>query len=283
MDRRNFLKRTGLTLAASFAGGVAGLPNINAKTKETAASAAGAPFPIYDLHSHRSNVQTAVQMVEKAKANGIEMFGILENVAEYAIKNDDDLMKFYNDVKHLPCYVGLQPMETGWSKNLSPELIDLFDYVVMDPQTVRNSNKYGDTAEVWEHDCYIVDEDEFMDINVKHYIEVLENPEPLNIFGWPLYLPPCIAPDYFRLWTRERMEMIIESARKRNIVMEINDLAHTPHAEFILMAKKAGLKFSFGSDTRDHRTFRLDYCKQIASLCGLTRDDFYIPVKKERR
>ena len=283
MDRRNFLKRTGLTLAASLAGGVAGLPHIEAKTKETAASAVGAPFPIYDLHTHRSNVQTAVQMVEKAKTNGIEMFGILENVAEYAIKNDDDLLKFYNDVKDLPCYVGLQPMETGWSQNLSPELIDLFDYVVMDPQTVRNSNKYGDTAEVWEHDCYIVDEDEFMELNVKHYIEVLENPEPLNIFGWPLYLPPCIAPDYYRLWTKERMEMIIESARKRNIVMEINDLAHTPHAEFILMAKKAGLKFSFGSDTRDHRTFRLDYCKQIASLCGLTRDDFYIPVKKERR
>ena len=283
MDRRNFLKRTGLTLAASFAGGVAGLPHIEARAKETAVSAVGAPFPIYDLHSHRSNVQTAQQMVEKAKANGIEMFGILENVAEYAIKNDDDLLKFYNDVKDLPCYVGLQPMETGWSKNLSPELIDLFDYVVMDPQTVRNSNKYGDTAEVWEHDCYIVDEDEFMELNVKHYIEVLENPEPLNIFGWPLYLPPCIAPDYFRLWTKERMEMIIESARKRNIVMEINDLAHTPHAEFILMCKKAGLKFSFGSDTRDHRTFRLDYCKQVASLCGLTRDDFYIPVKKERR
>ena len=283
MDRRNFLKRTGLTLAASFAGGVAGLPHIEARAKETAVSAVGAPFPIYDLHSHRSNVQTAQQMVEKAKANGIEMFGILENVAEYAIKNDDDLLKFYNDVKDLPCYVGLQPMETGWSKNLSPELIDLFDYVVMDPQTVRNSNKYGDTAEVWEHDCYIVDEDEFMELNVKHYIEVLENPEPLNIFGWPLYLPPCIAPDYFRLWTKERMEMIIESARKRNIVMEINDLAHTPHAEFILMCKKAGLKFSFGSDTRDHRTFRLASCKQVASLCGLTRDDFYIPVKKERR
>lgn len=52
--------------------------------------------------------------------------------------------------------------------------------------------------------------------------------------------------------------------------------------DYVLMAKQAGVKFTFGSDTRDHRTFRLDYCKQIASLCGLTEADFYIPVRKAR-
>jgi len=79
------------------------------------------------------------------------------------------------------------------------------------------------------------------------------------------------------------MEIIIEAARKRGVAFEINDLARTPHAEFILMAKKAGCKFTFGSDTRDHRTFRLDYSKQIANLCGLTRDDFFMPVRKESK
>ena len=76
--------------------------------------------------------------------------------------------------------------------------------------------------------------------------------------------------------------MVIEAVRQRGIAIEINDLARTPHAEFILKAKQAGVKFTFGSDTRDHRTFRLDYCKQIASLCGLTEADFYIPVRKAR-
>lgn len=282
MDKRTFLKRTGMMLAAGVTTGLAGLPKTKAATTDVPTPAGTAPFPVYDLHTHRSRSQTAVQMVEKARANGIELFGILENVAPYAITNDEQLAEFYDEVKNLPCYVGLQPMETGWSKNLSPELIGKFDYVLMDPQTVRDSNAYGDTAEVWEHDCYIVDEDEFMDINVKHYLEVIDNPEPLNIFGWPLFLPPSIARDYYRLWTRERQEMIIEAVRKRGLALEINDLAHTPHAEFILMAKKAGLKFTFGSDTRDHRTFRLDYCKQVADLCGLTRDDFYIPERKPR-
>ena len=76
------------------------------------------------------------------------------------------------------------------------------------------------------------------------------------------------------------MQQIIEAARSRNIAIEINDLVRVPHEEFILMAKRAGLKFTFGSDTRDQKTGRLDYCKYIAAKCKLTKDDFYIPSRK---
>ncbi len=285
MNRKDFFKTSGTLLLSGMCGGAAAgcAPKNGIEASgDVDFGSTKYPFPVYDLHSHRSDVQTAQQMVEKARQNGIEMFGILENVADYAIKNDDDLAKFIDEVKDYPCYIGLQPMETGWSANLSEELIDKVDYVVMDPQTIRNSNRYGDVAEVWEHDCYIPDAEEFMKINMQHYLDVINNPEPLDIFGWPLFLPPAIARDYHRHWTKERMEQIIEAVRRRGIALEINDLARTPHAEFILMAKKAGVKFTFGSDTRDHRTFRLDYCKQVASLCNLTEKDFFIPVKKKR-
>ena len=242
------------------------------------------PFPVYDLHVHRSQAQTAQQIIEKAEKNGIQVCGIILNPgrSEDRERNDDGLLRFFDEVKDLPCYMALQPMQMGWSTYLSKELIERADYIIMDPQTVPNSNKYGDTAQIWRYDCYIPDAEEFMRVNMQHYLAVINNPEPLNIFGWPLFLPPAIAPLYLRLWTKERMEQIIEAVRNRGIALEINDLARTPHAEFILMAKKAGVKFVFGSDTRDHRTFRLDYCKQIASLCGLTEDDFYIPVRKKR-
>lgn len=283
MKRKDFLKSTGMMLAGGITMGFGHIENSQAGIASPALPEATAkPFPIYDLHTHRSATQTARQMVEKAKRNGIQMFGILQNVSSTAIKNDEDLERFIHEMKDYPCYIGLQPMEIGWSANLSKELIAQVDYVIMDPQTVRNSNKYGDTAMVWEHDCYIPDPEEFMRKNMDHYMEVINNPEPLDIFGWALYLPPSIARDYHRHWTKRRMEQIIEAIRRRGIALEINDLARTPHAEFILMAKKAGIKFTFGSDTRDHRTFRLDYCKQVASLCGLTEDDFYIPVRKKR-
>ena len=111
-------------------------------------------------------------------------------------------------------------------------------------------------------------------------MEVL-NTQPINIFGWPLFLPVCIARDYYSLWTQERMQQILTAAKKRNIAIEINDMAHTPHEAFIHMAKDQGLKFTFGSDSRNQNAGRLAYCKAVAKKCNLTKDDFYIPVIKK--
>jgi histidinol phosphatase-like PHP family hydrolase len=114
---------------------------------------------------------------------------------------------------------------------------------------------------------------------MNHILEVIENQEPLNIFGWTLFLPVCIARDYYTLWTDKRMQTIIAALKKRGLAVEINDLARTPHERFISMAKEQGLKFTFGSDTRDSKAGRLDYCKSIAKKCGLKRDDFFLPKR----
>ena len=73
------------------------------------------------------------------------------------------------------------------------------------------------------------------------------------------------------------MQTIIAALKRRGLAVEINDLAHTPHEKFIAMAKEHGLKFTFGSDTRDQKAGRLDYCKYIAKKCGLKQDDFFVP------
>jgi histidinol phosphatase-like PHP family hydrolase len=75
------------------------------------------------------------------------------------------------------------------------------------------------------------------------------------------------------------MQKIIAALKKRGLAVEINDLAHTPHEKFILMAKEQGLKFTFGSDTRDQKAGRLDYCKYVAKKCNLVRDDFFLPKR----
>lgn len=102
----------------------------------------------------------------------------------------------------------------------------------------------------------------------------------MTIFDWPLFLPVCIARDYYSIWTDERMDLIIGAARKRNIAIEINDMSHTPHKEFILKAREQGLKFTFGSDSRNQNAGRLAYCKRIAEECNLSKADFYIPERK---
>ena len=259
-------------------------------------------FFLYDLHLRTPAIRISVDaqgavsampadinasvqdMDKKARESGLKSFGLLQNLSPTGNETNDDLQKFINDVKNFPCYMGLKPVAPGWSKNFSKELINQFDYILMAPQYMPNGNKYGDLMEVKDFNCYIDDPEDFMKRNMEWYLKILNHDDdPLDIFGWPLFLPISIQREYYMLWTQERMEQIIEAARTNRIALEINDLAHTPHAEFILMAKKAGVKFTFGSDTGDQRSFRLDYCKEVATLCNLTEDDFFIPVRKPRK
>jgi len=53
-------------------------------------------------------------------------------------------------------------------------------------------------------------------------------------------------------------------------------MAHTPHDKFINMAKAQGLKFTFGSDSRNQNAGRLAYSKAVAKNATLKKEDFYI-------
>jgi histidinol phosphatase-like PHP family hydrolase len=266
MKRRTFLKTAGIagsaiTLAPYIAYG---------KPDEKY------DFPLIDLHVHLTNTFTidrAMELSEKRKVK----FGIVDHPAEWAIKNDEDLKKHIEKLRKYPVFIGLQPMITGWDKNFSPEMLKKLDYVLMDPQTIPDGN--GDYLRIWNFDTYVENTEEFMERYMNHCLNVL-NKEPINIFGWPLFLPVCIARDYYTLWTEKRMTDIINAAKNRNIAIEINDMSHTPHDKFILMAKEHGLKFTFGSDSRNNNAGRLDYSKAVAKKCGLKEKDFYVPVIK---
>lgn len=268
MERRQFIKNAGL------AGGMLYISPLYGSANTTG----GDDFPLNDMHVHVTPRFTIDNLMEVAQKKNIT-FGVVEHPGQ-AIKDDASLKAFIENLKKYPVYIGLQPTTPGWSKDFSPEALALLDYVLMDPQTFQVGNSYGDPMRIWSFDTYVDDTEIFMEAYMAHTMSILESDEPLNIFGWPLFLPVCIARDYYTLWTEERMQKIISAAKKRNIAFEINDLAHTPHEKFILMAKEQGLKFTFGSDTRDQKTGRLDYCKSIAKKCNLKRDDFFIPSRQ---
>lgn len=271
MERREFLKD------AALAGGMmATLPY-----SRSFAAPADDGFPLMDLHVHLTPAFTIDRVMEIAKRTGVQ-FGIMVNPGG-SVSDDAGLRRFIDSLKPYPVYYGLQPMSPGWSASFSPETIKLLDYVEMDAQTIPNGNGYGETLRIWNFDTYVDDPQRFMEIYTAHILEVINNHEPLTIFGWPLFLPVCIARDYYTLWTEKRLHSIIEALKGRNLAVEINDMAHTPHEKFILMAKERGLKFTFGSDSRDEKAGRLDYCKRVAKKCNLKRDDFFIPKRALQR
>jgi len=263
MERRIFIKNT--TLAA---GSLLALPSISFKKADVKNT-----FPIIDLHVHTTNTFTIEKILDIGEKNHVK-FGIVDHPTSWALKDDNDLHNYIQNLRKYPVYIGLQPTYLGWSKNYSAELLSQVDYILMDPQMVPQGN--GETWRIWEYDTYIDDTENFMKRYMDYSLEVLNN-EPINIFGWPLFLPACIARDYYKLWTDERIQQIITPLKERKIAIEINDMSHTPHEEFILKAKSQGIKFTFGSDSRNNNVGRLAYCKRIAQKCNLVKEDFYVP------
>lgn len=279
MNRRNFLKNAGI--AWGILGAAPALASKAMRTNQLTGDtrATNRPYRLMDLHVHTTDEFTIEHIVAVGKKTGIR-FGVVDNVAPWKIWDNEALQKHFDTMLPHPVYVGLQPMVLGWSKNLSPELINKTDYVLMDPQVLPNGNRYGDDLKIWEISTYIDDPEFFMQRYFDHTIDVITTPEPLDILGWPLYLPGSIARDYYKLWTKKRLQQIIVAAKEHGVAIEINNTAHSPHEEFIVMAKKAGLKFTFGSDTRNHTMGRLDYCQRVAKTCGLQEKDFFVPERK---
>jgi histidinol phosphatase-like PHP family hydrolase len=263
MKRRSFIKNAGLASGMAVVSPL--LANVISSCQND--------FPLMDLHVHTTDQFTIEQAMEISAKRKVK-FGIVEHPAQWAIKDDADLKRYIEKLRKFPVYIGLQPMITNWATGFSPELLKQLDYVLMDPQTIPIGN--GDYQRIYLLDTYVEDTEEFMERYMEHSLDILHN-EPINIFGWPLFLPVCIARDYYTLWTEKRMDQIISAAKARNIAIEINDMAHTPHEKFILKAKEQGLKFTFGSDSRNPNAGRLAYCKSVAKKCNLKNEDFYIP------
>jgi histidinol phosphatase-like PHP family hydrolase len=233
-------------------------------------------FPLADLHVHLTNTFTIEKALELAENRKVKL-GIVEHPAPWALKDDADLKKYIDKLRKYPVLIGLQPWELNWAANYSPELLKQIDYVLMDAQNIPLGN--GEFQRIYEWTTYVDDVDGFMERYMNYSLNILHN-EPINIFGWTLFLPVCIARDYYTIWTEKRMQELITAAKARNIAFEINDMSHTPHDKFIKMAKAQGLKFTFGTDARNSNACRLDYCKAVAKKCGLQESDFYKPVKK---
>jgi len=267
MTRRSFISNA--ACAASFLAGT-GLPGFAAPAEQF-------EFPLWDLHVHLTDRFSIGEVLELGKERNVR-FGILEHPGPGGIVDDAALRNYIKRLRAAPVLIGLQPMNPGWSKRFSAELLAEVDYVLMDPQTVPSGN--GEFMRIWEFNTYVEDTAEFMQRYMTYSLKILTE-EPINIFGWPLFLPVCIARDYYTLWTQERMQQLITAAKARNVAFEINDMSHTPHEEFIRMAKEQGLKFTFGSDSRNKNAGRLAYCKRVAKKCGLTADDFYLPAHKK--
>jgi hypothetical protein len=238
-------------------------------------------FPLTDLHVHLKGKLTIQDAAKKSKEENIQ-YGIAVNCGlGFPVLSDSQIDSVLQIFKNYPqFYVAMQAEGREWVNIFSKESRDKFDYVFTDAMTFTDEK--GRRNRIWIKDeTWIDDEEQFMDYLVNTLVKIL-NTEPINIYVNSTYLPAQMADRYDHFWTPERMDRVVRAAKDNNIAIEINNRFRIPSADFIRRAKAAGVKFTIGTNNADENFSGAVYALQMIKECKLTKDDFYLPVKKQR-
>ncbi|SHI67159.1 protein of unknown function [Tangfeifania diversioriginum] len=239
-----------------------------------------AGFPLIDYHVHLKGGLTLEGVVENSQRLGIN-YGIAPNCGlHFPVTNDESLNQYMEDVAGSPTFKGMQAEGREWVTLFSPEAVAKFDYVFTDAMTFTDTK--GRRNRIWiPEEVWVDDEQQFMEQLVGK-IEAIFSQEPVDIYVNPTVLPAVIEDNYDELWTKERMQRVIDVLAENNIALEINARYKLPKPEMIKMAKEAGVKFSFGTNNTGSDLGRLDYCIDMIEECELTPNDMF-EIKPEAK
>jgi len=236
-------------------------------------------FPLTDLHVHLKGDFTIEDAVAKSKKENIQ-YGLAINCGlGFPVHNDSQIDSALLTMKDYPqFYKGMQAEGREWVNIFSKESMDKFDYVFTDAMTFTDSK--GRRNKIWiKSQTWIDNEEEFMDYLVSTIVKILST-EPIDIYVNPTFLPEQMSDRYDLFWTTDRMDRVIAAARENNIAIEINNRYRIPSENFINRAKKAGIKFTIGTNNVDRNFSGAEYAIDMIRKCQLSESDFFTPEKK---
>jgi histidinol phosphatase-like PHP family hydrolase len=274
ISRRCFLECAAAAAALSIVPGrVAGNPSDTVPGDKP-------DFPLIDFHAHLEGEITLEKALQLAKERGVKL-GVTEHGGfGQPLGSDEDVKRFLGRLAGQPVYKGMQAEGLDWMECFSKEVVAQLDFVLSDALTFPE--KDGRRVQLWTPEAKVADKQDFMERYVDFNVRVISS-EPIDIFANPTFLPESIAAEYDALWTKERMKKVIDAAVKYGVAIEINSRYNIPSVAFIKTAKKAGVKFSLGSNAHGADVGKLDYGLKIAKACGLTRQDMFMPASKDQK
>jgi len=233
-------------------------------------------FPLIDFHGHLKGGLTVEEVCRHGRLHGYN-YGISPNCGlNFPVTNDSALLDYFNVMKNEPVLKAMQCEGREWITLFTPVAISNFDYIFTDAMTWTDHK--GRRMRLWiPEETFVDNEQQFMEMLVGK-IEAILNQEPVDIHVNPTYLPGIIAADYQRLWTPERMDRVIKALKDNDVALEINARFKIPSIEFIKRARKAGVKFTFGTNNAGNNDLnRLEYCLEAIREAGLTPEDLFLP------
>jgi hypothetical protein len=236
-------------------------------------------FQITDLHIHLKGDFGIEDAVKKSEAENIK-YGIAINCGlKFPIHQDSQIDSILLTLKDYPqFFIAMQAEGREWINLFSKESINKFDYAFTDAMTFTDEK--GRRNRIWmKNETWIDDEEAFMDYLVGTIVKILSE-EPIDIYVNPTFLPEQMSDRYDAFWTDERMDKVINAAKLNNVAIEINNRYRIPSYDFIKRAKKAGVKFTVGTNNADSKFSGAEYALEMIKKCKLTQEDFFQPVNK---
>jgi histidinol phosphatase-like PHP family hydrolase len=239
--------------------------------------------PPVDFHTHLDN-STIEAVVALGKERGVS-FGIVEhagtkaNIYPKVLSNDAEMSAYLDMLDPYPVYKGIQAEWIDWASCFSKTVLSRLDYVLTDAMTFPGPD--GSRIKLWEADALKVvdmtDHQAFMDRFVDWNVQVVET-QPMDILANVSWLPAPLMPEYDALWTPARIDRVVQAMKRQTVACEISASYELPHEAFLLAARDAGLKFTFGSNGRYPKMGLLDYSRQMADRLGIGPDQMFRPA-----
>lgn len=246
-------------------------------------------LPLVDYHVHLDERITLEKALEISRQRGVR-FGIVEHAGKPEmgyrgiLSSDADLRRYLDMLGGKPVYRGIQAEGLDWMECFSPRLVAELDYVLTDaltvPERVITGRGRSDKpfVKLWTAAANsIADPQGFMDRYADFHVEIMRR-QPFDILANPTFLPAPLETDYAALWTRERMEKIIEAAARYRVAVEINSRYRLPSEGFLRLAHQEGVRFCFGSNIHGPELGRVDYGIEMAKVLGLSARDLFTPA-----
>jgi histidinol phosphatase-like PHP family hydrolase len=238
-------------------------------------------IPATDFHAHITAAPTLERLFEIARSRGVRL-GVVEHAGDPRqhsyrgiLANDRDLLAYAAKLEPWPCFKGIQAEGLDWPLCFSKEALARLDYVLTDALTFVDSD--GTLVRLWTPAAdRFKDKQDFMERYTGFHLKVMEA-GPANILANPLFLPQQFQVEADALWTQERMQRIIRAAVKHGVALEINSRYRLPGLTFLRMAKAAGAKFSFGSNSLGEGVGDVGYGQEMAKQLRLTARDLFRP------
>lgn len=250
-------------------------------------------FSPFDHHIHSTRSDGTVSLADRAKTLLVRPHGISDHYP-HKMRTDDDLLRYLDEAAALGLKVGIE-YDLGVAPTLLPSTHAALDYLIGSVHQVHidgvriGFDVAGHFIKGYAKGPYVEAErfadqrlrEKILDLTLDLIRQGIEE-VGIDIVGHPTFTPIAALGDPETSYPVEWQERLIEMCVKGDVAIEINETYGVPHRSFLERAKRAGARFSVGSDT--HFELKpLDRTLAMIDAADLSHDRFLAGARVRKR